>query len=151
MTKSLTFHHIYRTISPKRRSLVVGNIHVLFNPNRGDIKLGQVFNAPLPPYEETKSISQIIYLSACILRAQDGVTFFYFPLGWLGGGGLFGMPVISSVKTRTIIIYTIGSLTHDILDMYLPLHDIGSNISWKSIQIITRMGQHTYYNWWGSK
>ncbi|KAF9671407.1 hypothetical protein SADUNF_Sadunf12G0044400 [Salix dunnii] len=30
-----------KTISPKRRSLVVGNIHVLFNPNRGDIKLGQ--------------------------------------------------------------------------------------------------------------
>ncbi|XP_011005499.1 PREDICTED: carbon catabolite repressor protein 4 homolog 5 isoform X1 [Populus euphratica] len=31
-----------KIISPKRRSLVVGNIHVLFNPNRGDIKLGQV-------------------------------------------------------------------------------------------------------------
>ncbi|KAJ6881886.1 carbon catabolite repressor protein 4 [Populus alba x Populus x berolinensis] len=31
-----------KTISPKRRSLVVGNIHVLFNPSRGDIKLGQV-------------------------------------------------------------------------------------------------------------
>ena len=67
---------------------MVGNIHVLFNPNRGDIKLGQVFNAPLPPYEETKSISQIIYLSACILRAQDGVTFFISHWdGWGGGGG----------------------------------------------------------------
>jgi len=109
---------------------VVGNIHVLFNPNRGDIKLGQVFNAPLPPYEETKSILQIIYLSACILRAQDGVTFFISHWDcWGGGGGLLGMPVISSVKTRTISIYTIGSLTHDILNMYLPLHDIGSNIS----------------------
>uniref|UniRef100_A0A6N2N331 Uncharacterized protein n=1 Tax=Salix viminalis TaxID=40686 RepID=A0A6N2N331_SALVM len=31
-----------KTTSPNRRSLVVGNIHVLFNPNRGDIKLGQV-------------------------------------------------------------------------------------------------------------
>jgi hypothetical protein len=66
---------------------VVGNIHVLFNPNRGDIKLGQVFNAPLPPYEETKSISQIIYLSACILRAQDGVTFFISHWDCWGGGG----------------------------------------------------------------
>ncbi|KAK9278703.1 hypothetical protein L1049_028278 [Liquidambar formosana] len=28
--------------SPPTRSLLVGNIHVLFNPNRGDIKLGQV-------------------------------------------------------------------------------------------------------------
>jgi hypothetical protein len=80
---------------------VVGNIHVLFNPNRGDIKLGQVFNAPLPPYEETKSISQIIYLSACILRAQDGVTFFISHWDGCWGWVLFGMPVISSVKTRT--------------------------------------------------
>ncbi|KAG6753903.1 hypothetical protein POTOM_041908 [Populus tomentosa] len=86
-----------KTISPKRRSLVIGNIHVLFNPNRGDIKLGQVFNAPLPPYEETKSISQFadyIPLSACILCTQDGVTIFIslWDGGW-GGWGLFGMSV----------------------------------------------------------
>ncbi|GKV39422.1 hypothetical protein SLEP1_g47187 [Rubroshorea leprosula] len=30
------------TKSTKNRSLLVGNIHVLFNPNRGDIKLGQI-------------------------------------------------------------------------------------------------------------
>ncbi|KAL3009510.1 hypothetical protein AAZX31_07G087500 [Glycine max] len=28
--------------STGKRRFVVGNIHVLFNPNRGDIKLGQV-------------------------------------------------------------------------------------------------------------
>lgn len=27
------------------RSFVVGNIHVLFNPKRGDVKLGQVLSA----------------------------------------------------------------------------------------------------------
>jgi hypothetical protein len=27
---------------PKGRRVVIGNIHVLFNPKRGDIKLGQV-------------------------------------------------------------------------------------------------------------
>ncbi|XP_038687010.1 carbon catabolite repressor protein 4 homolog 5 isoform X2 [Tripterygium wilfordii] len=31
-----------KTTPTKSRSLLVGNIHVLFNPNRGDIKLGQV-------------------------------------------------------------------------------------------------------------
>ncbi|KAJ4713385.1 carbon catabolite repressor protein 4-like 5 isoform X1 [Melia azedarach] len=30
------------TTSSQNQSLVVGNIHVLFNPNRGDIKLGQI-------------------------------------------------------------------------------------------------------------
>ncbi|KAH7528755.1 hypothetical protein FEM48_Zijuj05G0105900 [Ziziphus jujuba var. spinosa] len=30
------------TPTTKSRSLVIGNIHVLFNPNRGDVKLGQV-------------------------------------------------------------------------------------------------------------
>ncbi|XP_019448406.1 PREDICTED: carbon catabolite repressor protein 4 homolog 5 isoform X4 [Lupinus angustifolius] len=30
------------TSSTKKRRFVIGNIHVLFNPNRGDIKLGQV-------------------------------------------------------------------------------------------------------------
>lgn len=33
---------IYRQASSSPRRLVVGNIHVLFNPKRGDIKLGQV-------------------------------------------------------------------------------------------------------------
>lgn len=33
---------IYRQTSTSPRRLVVGNIHVLFNPKRGDIKLGQV-------------------------------------------------------------------------------------------------------------
>jgi len=33
---------IYREPSTGKRRFVVGNIHVLFNPNRGDIKLGQV-------------------------------------------------------------------------------------------------------------
>jgi hypothetical protein len=32
-------------------------------------------------------------------------------------------------ENKDIIIYTIGSLAHDILNMYLPLHDTGSNIS----------------------
>ncbi|KAG4400594.1 hypothetical protein GLYMA_07G091232v4 [Glycine max] len=31
-----------RAPSTGKRRFVVGNIHVLFNPNRGDIKLGQV-------------------------------------------------------------------------------------------------------------
>nr|KAJ0200443.1 hypothetical protein LSAT_V11C600331670 [Lactuca sativa] len=35
---NLIILHIYRT----HRSILVGNIHVLFNPSRGDIKLGQV-------------------------------------------------------------------------------------------------------------
>lgn len=35
--------HTQRMLRPTRsRSFVIGNIHVLFNPNRGDIKLGQV-------------------------------------------------------------------------------------------------------------
>ncbi|GAV82679.1 Exo_endo_phos domain-containing protein [Cephalotus follicularis] len=34
--------HIPETIPNQSRILLVGNIHVLFNPNRGDIKLGQV-------------------------------------------------------------------------------------------------------------
>lgn len=92
---------------------MVGNIHVLFNPNRGDIKLGQVLNAlpPLPLYEETKSIAQFEdYTSSHVFSMhQDGVTFF------ISHWELFGMPVISSVKTRTVIISIIGSLTHDIL------------------------------------
>ncbi|KAK7380040.1 hypothetical protein VNO78_32387 [Psophocarpus tetragonolobus] len=32
----------YKAQSTRKRRFVVGNIHVLFNPNRGDIKLGQV-------------------------------------------------------------------------------------------------------------
>ena len=35
---------IYREPSTGKRRFVVGNIHVLFNPNRGDIKLGQVLH-----------------------------------------------------------------------------------------------------------
>ncbi|KAJ7970382.1 Carbon catabolite repressor protein 4-like 5 [Quillaja saponaria] len=34
--------HTSVTPSNRNQSIVVGNIHVLFNPNRGDIKLGQV-------------------------------------------------------------------------------------------------------------
>ncbi|XP_040367724.1 carbon catabolite repressor protein 4 homolog 5 isoform X4 [Rosa chinensis] len=34
--------HTYRRPCTRSRSLVIGNIHVLFNPSRGDIKLGQV-------------------------------------------------------------------------------------------------------------
>lgn len=45
----MTDIHTYRRPCTRSRSLVIGNIHVLFNPNRGDIKLGQVFSTPIFP------------------------------------------------------------------------------------------------------
>jgi hypothetical protein len=54
---------------------------------------------------------------------------FYFPLGWLLGVGAVWNASHFLSENKDIIIYTIGSLAHDILNMYLPLHDIGSNIS----------------------
>ncbi|KAG5618991.1 hypothetical protein H5410_018815, partial [Solanum commersonii] len=33
---------VFETREAKSRRLIVGNIHVLYNPNRGDVKLGQV-------------------------------------------------------------------------------------------------------------
>lgn len=42
----MTYVNTHRSLPMRSRRLLVGNIHVLFNPNRGDIKLGQVF-APL--------------------------------------------------------------------------------------------------------
>ena len=44
-----------RSCDSKNNRVVVGNIHVLFNPKRGDVKLGQVMTSRNPRFSCSKS------------------------------------------------------------------------------------------------